>query len=371
MKNHKFNTRSKLNSGKNNSEDEDDDIKHKKNKKQKKNESGSEPSSPTIDPREIFNINDYNIQTLNDLIQLIHDLMNKMPPPKSERRKLPKKIYRLKNTLDDLIELNNMVGLTKLKQQIIDQLLYFIQDHHECVMLHTVIEGPPGTGKTTVARLMASIYSNVGIFKTSKFNIVKRDDLVGQYLGETTIKTMDTLERCKNGVMLIDEAYALGSIDNRDFFAKEAVDAINQYLTDNVDKIVCIIAGYKKELNDCFFSQNKGLRRRFPWTFTIDNFTQNELAQIFWNMIEWHEYYELDKDIDMNFIRNQIDIKYFIGNAGDLDNIFSRIRIINNRRNFGREDNFIIKKDVLEESFKSFYDLRKEYTSSIPSMMYT
>jgi hypothetical protein len=100
---------------------------------------------------------------------------------------------------------------------------------------------------------LAEIYSKLGIFKKVKFNVVKRSDLISEYLGGTTVKTLETLNRCKNGVILIDEAYSLGSNGSEDIYAKECIDTLNQYLSENVDKIICIIAGYKKELDSCFF----------------------------------------------------------------------------------------------------------------------
>jgi replication-associated recombination protein RarA len=317
-----------------------------------------------------FKIEDHKITNLSSLINLIYDLINKDQPPKRIKKKLPIKLYKLIDILDPLENLNNLIGLDKLKDQLLEQLLYFVQGNVDNVMLHTVIEGPPGTGKTTVANLMAEIYAGIGILKKNKCTIVKREDLIGQFLGETTIKTMEMLEHCKNGVMLIDEAYSLGSDDNRDSYAKEAIDCINQYLTENADKLICIIAGYKEELNRCFFSQNKGLRRRFPWTFTIESFNKIELTKIFINKIESTEDYELDEEVNEKHIESKIQKEYFIGNAGDIDNIISRAKIINSRINFGKEDNFIITKDVIDESFEKFYDTRKS-VDKVPSMMYT
>ena len=264
-----------------------------------------------------------------------------------------------------------MIGLSKLKEQLLEQLLYFVQGNNDNIMLHTVIEGPPGTGKTTVANLMSEIYSGIGILKKKKCNVIKREDLIGQFLGETTIKTMETLEYCKNGVMLIDEAYSLGSVDNRDSYAKEAIDCINQYLTENADKLICIIAGYKEELNECFFSQNKGLRRRFPWTFTIESFTKEELAQIFVNKVNDTEEYELHDDIDNKFLESKIKKEYFNGNAGDIENIISRAKIINSRVNFCKEENYILTKEIINEAFDKFYDTRVSNIKKVPFMMYT
>lgn len=323
------------------------------------------------DDSDYFKIEDYKITNLKSLIDLTYDLMNKDPPPKRIKKKLPSKLYKLIDILEPLENLNNLIGLSKLKDQLLEQLLYFVQGNNDNIMLHTVIEGPPGTGKTTVANLMSEIYSGIGILKKKKCNVIKREDLIGQFLGETTIKTMETLEYCKNGVMLIDEAYSLGSVDNRDSYAKEAIDCINQYLTENADKLICIIAGYKEELNECFFSQNKGLRRRFPWTFTIESFTKEELAQIFVNKVNDTEEYELHDEVDNKFLESKIKKEYFNGNAGDIENIISRAKIINSRVNFCKEENYILTKEIINEAFDKFYDTRITNVSKIPFMMYT
>ena len=317
-----------------------------------------------------FNIQDYTITNLDSLILLITDLINKDPPPKKLKRKLPKKLYKLIDILEPLETLNSLVGLSTLKNQLLEQLLYFVQGNYDNIMLHTVIEGPPGTGKTTVANLMAEIYAGIGILKENKCEVVKREDLIGQFLGETTIKTMETLENCLNGVMLIDEAYSLGSADNRDSYAKEALDCINQFLTENADSLICIIAGYKQELDLCFFSQNKGLRRRFPWTFTIEDFKTVELAQIFINKIEDTENYELDDNIDISFLESLIKKDHMSGNAGDINSIISRAKIINSRINFGKENDYILTQAVIKEAFDKFYETRQS-TNTVPFMMYT
>jgi len=324
-----------------------------------------------IEKQDYFKIEEHTITDLKSLIDLIYDLMNKAHPPKCIKKNLPTKLYKLIDIIKPLENLNKLIGLQKLKDQLLEQLLYFVQGHNDHIMLHTVIEGAPGTGKTTVANLMAEIYSGIGILKRNKFTVIKREDLIGQYLGETTIKTMNMLKKCINGVILIDEAYSLGSEDGRDSYAKEAIDCINQFLTENMDKIVCIIAGYREELNLCFFSQNKGLRRRFPWTFTIDNFTQEELAEIFINKVLYTNEYELDKDINNKYIESKIKKEYFNGNAGDIENILSRIKIINSRVNFCRENSFIITKTIIDEAFTKFYDTRIINTSNPPFMMYT
>lgn len=337
----------------------------------KYNESDNESDNERDNEGNYFKIEEYNITDLNSLIKLTYDLMNKDVPPKRLKTQLPKKLYKLIEIIEPLEKLNSLIGLSKLKEQLLDQLLYFVQGNNDEIMLHTVIEGPPGTGKTTVANLMAKIYAGIGILKKNKCTVVKREDLIGQFLGETTLKTMATLEKCKNGVMLIDEAYSLGSPDNRDSYAKEAIDCINQYLTENADKLICIIAGYREELNTCFFSQNKGLRRRFPWTFTIDDFNKTELAKIFINKVNDTNNYKFEEDIDTKYIETRIKIDHFHGNAGDIENIISRAKIIHSRENFCKKNNFILSKKTINDAFENFYFIREKITDKPPFMMYS
>ena len=322
------------------------------------------------DDEDFFKIEDHKIVDLQSLINMIEDYIKKPNPPRKIRKNYPPRFDKLPDILEHLYELNDMIGLTNLKQQIMDQVLFFIQGIDQDIMLHTVIEGPPGTGKTTVANIMAHIYADIGILKKRKFRLVKREDLIGQYLGETTIKTADVLHSCKNGVMLIDEAYSLGSGEKGDSYAKEAIDAINQFLTENADKFICIIAGYKKELNDCFFSQNPGLRRRFPWTFTIENFNEKELSQIFFKMIESRDFETsaCENEIEKLFLLNK---QYFDGNGGDVDNLIAKIIIVNVRNNFGKKNDYLLSVSDIEEGMKIFINTKQNIIIPPPFGMYT
>jgi SpoVK/Ycf46/Vps4 family AAA+-type ATPase len=316
---------------------------------------------------EIFDITKYNLNTLENLIEMIGDYSQKKLPSKKHRQNYPSKMSVLPDILEDLIELNNMIGMKKLKAQIIDQILFFIHDTKETMMLHTVLEGPPGTGKTTVSEILAKIYSKLGIFKKVKFNVAKRADLISEYLGGTTIKTLETLNRCKNGVILIDEAYSLGSSSGtEDIYAKECVDTLNQYLSENVDKIICIIAGYKHELNKCFFSLNPGLRRRFPWTFTIENYNSEELTSIYYKIIsekEWETTCE-KKDI-INLINKNLHL--FDGNGGDINSIVEKAMIISVRNNFGKYNLYTIELKDFEEALDIFVTTKTNHLNlSLP-----
>ena len=319
-------------------------------------------------PDDEFNINEYTITDLNSLINMVEDYMIK-PCSKKTIRQLPKKFKHLTNILDELYELNSLIGLRMLKQQLIDQILFFVKEIDESIMMHTVIYGPPGTGKTSVARIMAKIYAGLGILKKNKFREIKREDLIGQYLGETTIKTMETLEECKNGVMFIDEAYSLGDDSKGDSYSKEAIDAINQYLTEHSHDLICIIAGYKNELEYCFFSKNPGLKRRFPWTFSINEFGVEELMNVLKVKIEYSDW---DYEDSFDKVRTLItqNKQYLTGNGGDIENILGKAKIINVRKNFLNNYKILTQDDIID-SINQFLLTRKETTNEPPYGMYT
>ena len=152
-------------------------------------------------------------------------------------------------------------------------------------------------------RFQWNIYSSLGWLSKGGVFTPKRSDLVGRYLGETADKTQKYLEKCKGSVCFIDEVYSLGSKDEgRDSFAKEAVDTLNQFLSEEAHDFVCIIAGYEKDVQICFFEQNQGLDRRFPWRFTISPYKSDELKEIFKLQVEtkgWNiaENVKLEKDL--------------------------------------------------------------------------
>ena len=317
-----------------------------------------------------FDITEYKLNTLDSLILMIDDYDKKQLPKKRLRKYYPSKMNLLPDILDELKELNKMVGMGKLKIQLLEQILFFIQDLDEKIMLHTVLEGPPGTGKTTVADILSRVYSKIGIFKKVKFNVLKRPDLISEYLGGTTIKTSKALKRCKGGVVLIDEAYSIGSASGEDIYAKECIDTINQYLTEHYDEIICIIAGYKQELDKCFFSINPGLRRRFPWTFTIDNYTTKELSEIFYKEIEekeWETSCKKDDIIDIISKKHNL----FTGNGGDIKSILEKAMIHNCKKNFGKEPNFTIDIDDFKHAIQVFVDNKNDKMNGPPRGMYT
>ena len=157
-------------------------------------------------------------------IDSIDSLLEEMHKRKKRKQQVDMKKEYCIDWLPTLSKLNRMVGMSKLKKNIINQVLYYIQglNGYNDGMMHTVIEGSPGTGKTEVARIVGEIYRKLDFLSNDGFRIAKRDDFVAGYLGQTAIKTQKLLENCYGGVLFIDEAYSLGNPEGRDSFAKEA-----------------------------------------------------------------------------------------------------------------------------------------------------
>ena len=240
-------------------------------------------------------------------------------------------------TLNKLVEplekLQKMIGMDGVKETIVNLILYNIQNFEKknSSMLHTIIEGSPGTGKTEVAKIIADLYLKMGILKNDKFKSVKRNDLVGQYLGHTANKTQEVINSVKGGVLFIDEAYSLGNPEGRDSYSKECIDIINQNLSESKCDFVCIIAGYPDALKKSFFSYNEGLERRFPYRFKIKDYDEEELQKIFVKIVKENEWKFKDEFIPPVefFLKNKNYFRYF---GGDLENFFNSCRIAHARR---------------------------------------
>jgi len=192
---------------------------------------------------------------------------------------------RLSEIFPHMVELNNLIGMKSLKDKILQQILYFVQDLHGNDLLHSVLLGAPGTGKTTVGRILGKIYRDIGILSKGHLIFGERVNFVGDVLGQTSTKTHKFLQKCIGNVLFIDEAYSFGSndpnSDNVDSYAKEAIDALNKFLSEHSGDFICIIAGYEDSLRRSFFAHNEGLYRRFPWKFYMDTYDSKDLCDIF------------------------------------------------------------------------------------------
>jgi len=299
---------------------------------------------------------DVEIKDIDDLIKIIEE------NPVDESIDYNINIESLHKIKPYLNRLKNMIGMNSIKKNILDQILYFIQDFHvggkgtsRGDYLHTVIYGPPGTGKTHVAKIIGKIFSKLGILKKGVFKKVTRSDLVAGYLGQTALKTKDVINECLDGVLFIDEAYSLGNAEKKDSFSKECIDTLCEALSSHKENLMVIIAGYETELNDCFFNFNKGLDSRFTWRFKIDDYTGSDLYKIFLKKITDYEWKFDDSLKEIWFVKH---LPYFTFFGRDMEVLFSKTKISHSRRVFGKsveEKKTIIMKDV-EKGFDMFMD---------------
>jgi SpoVK/Ycf46/Vps4 family AAA+-type ATPase len=318
--------------------------KWKEGKKEKENNKNEEPF---VEIKETINIEE-EINNISDLLRIINTY--KYDPS----IKYNINMKALHNIKEPLIELNNMIGLADLKTNIVDQILYFAQDLHKGTgdFMHTVIYGPPGTGKTEAAKIMGKIYSKLGVLKKGTFKKVTRSDLIAGYLGQTALKTQDVIKEALGGVLFIDEAYSLGNSEKRDSFAKECIDTLCEALSDNKENLMVIIAGYEKELKDCFFSFNQGLDSRFTWRFKTDDYKAEDLYNIFIkkvNDIGWE--INTESKISVEWFKKNKDYFKFYGR--DIETLLSKCKIAHSKRVFTRPETDK-KKLILKDLEKGF-----------------
>jgi len=259
-----------------------------------------------------------------------------------------------------LTALNNMIGMNDIKQDMVDHILFRIQhfDNYNQMMMHTVIEGPPGTGKTEVAKIIGRIYLAMGILRNNKFVKATRSQLIAGYLGQTAIATQKIIDSATGGVLFIDEVYSLGNVEKRDSFSKECIDTINENLTTKKTDFICIIAGYKEDIQDCFFAYNAGLERRFPIRFHIEEYNAGDLFLIFKKKVE-ENMWLLDETVTLAFFEtNYANFRFF---GGDMELLFNSCKRCHSRRIFATGDEKkVLKKTDLEKGYESFMNHKKK-----------
>ncbi len=248
--------------------------------------------------------------------------------------------------LEDLQkELDGYIGLTAVKQEV-RNLIDLVKIHQlreknglpvTELSLHMVFSGSPGTGKTTIARLMARIFHSLGILSKGQLVEVDRSGLVAGYVGQTALKTKKAVEKALGGVLFIDEAYALNGSSGNDF-GQEAIDTILKAMEDHRDDLVVIAAGYD-DLMDRFIHSNPGLESRFNRFLHFEDYTPEELLSIFKMRCE-KSCYQLAEDAAgpvRDFLQEENRDPESFGNARGVRNIFERILICQANRLAGQE----------------------------------
>ena len=402
---------------KNNDIDTDDDLDIPKKIPKISNDAEAKKSTIKLKVPIPKIILDQKVETLDDLIAL-----GKLYDPSKEYNINLKKVHKI---LPSLEKLKNVIGMKTVKDSLVGRIIFFLNefDPENKDMLHTVIQGPPGVGKTTLGKIIGELYYYLDIIKPEqkpkpevqnikmnvrnlkaldkllnieldkymnrkvidldddddcdecddkececpdctkareksnisnepfKFKIVKRSDLIAGYLGQSAIKCQKVIDSCQGGVLFIDEAYSLGNPEGRDSFSKEVIDTLNQNLSEQKCNFLCIIAGYKESLDTCFFAYNDGLRRRFPFVYTIEKYTGEELCEIFKKLIDTLGW--TSTDINEKFFVDNYD--YFNNMGGDMETLLFMTKIEHGKRViFKPLDKKKISMEDITNAFKQF-----------------
>jgi SpoVK/Ycf46/Vps4 family AAA+-type ATPase len=232
---------------------------------------------------------------------------------------------------DEVIkELDQLIGLGSIKQKIHEysDYLRFVAlrrekgfEESDKINLHAVFKGNPGTGKTTVARLLGKIYKELGLLKKGHVHEVDRGDLVAEFIGQTAPKTKEAIKKAKDGILFIDEAYSLArkDEDSKDF-GREAIEVLLKELSDAND-IAIVVAGYPEEM-DIFLESNPGLKSRFNMYYDFADYVPQELSQI-------AEFAAGKKGVRFTDAAKDVLYKYLVDKYRDRDKFFGNARMVN------------------------------------------
>ena len=261
-------------------------------------------------------------------------------------------------SLTDLLEeLNNLIGLKNVKSKVNDLIIYQkVQKMREKEglnavksTLHLSFTGNPGTGKTTVARIIGRIYKQLGLLSKGHFIEVSRTDLIAGYQGQTALKVKNVIEKAKGGVLFIDEAYSITENEQSDSYGRECITELTKALEDYRNDLVVIVAGYSEPMKN-FFSSNPGLKSRFNTFIEFEDYNTKELLEILISMCKNNDYDLTEKaKIKLNdFFETELENKKenfsngrMVRNVYD-DLVMNHARRVVNIENITKEDLLLI-----------------------------
>ncbi|VDY72062.1 AAA family ATPase [Streptococcus sanguinis] len=194
-------------------------------------------------------------------------------------------------------DLKSLIGLENVKKEIEDLVIFNkVQQTREKLGLkktnrtmHMAFLGNPGTGKTTVARIVGHMYRTLGILSKGHFIEASRTDLIAEYQGQTALKVKRLIQKAKGGVLFIDEAYSITDNDKSDSYGRECLTELTKALEDYRDDLVVIVAGYENPMKK-FFESNPGLKSRFNYFITFEDYTVNQMFDIFLSYCQKEDY---------------------------------------------------------------------------------
>lgn len=309
-----------------------------------------------VGPKDVLSAVENGEMSAIDAFRLLREMDNTASPQASTESNIHQRIEEI------LKELDGLIGLKEVKK-LVREIYAFIEIQKrrekerlitDPLVLHMIFKGNPGTGKTTVARILGKVFREIGVLTRGHLIEVERADLVGEYIGHTAQKTREQLKKAYGGILFIDEAYSLARGGEKDF-GKEAIDCMVKAMEDHKDELILILAGYQKEM-ESFIQTNPGLRSRFPIHINFPDYHKPELLQIAEQMCAKRQYQLTAeaKDTLLKLLNPPLENPESFGNARTVRNIIEKairrqaVRLVA-KKSTTREDLILIEPEDLTE----------------------
>ena len=275
--------------------------------------------------------------------------------------------YQLLHCLPALRKLQDMVGLSEVKQQIVDLVLYIAtRYHHRGDYLHSLVVGPPGVGKSTIIDILAELLTKLRICTRGHVIHAKADELISKWVGDTAQSVVRVFDEADGGILVIDEAYQLGGATNggpddkerRNSHAVECLNMFNQLLSERRHRVICVLAGYEDLIEQNVFSVNPGLKTRFAYTFRLAPYSDDELFQIL-TRVAVTSNWSVDRGCTDIIKKNY---KRFKGQGRDIEHVFRecRIRIAVRSWRLNSFQPMVVTPELLEEAMKKLPEVKDD-----------
>lgn len=286
----------------------------------------------------------------------------------SAKKQNESNVLRAKKVEEIIRDLDSLVGLHFIKKLILEIQAYVeIQKRREKenllsepMVLHMIFKGNPGTGKTTVARIIGRLFKEMDVLEKGHVIEVERADLVGEYIGHTAHKTREQIKKALGGILFIDEAYSLARGGEKDF-GKESIDTMVKNMEEYKENLIIILAGYKQEMN-WFMETNPGLRSRFPIHFDFPDYTPTELLAISEIMLTKRQYQlsgEAKQELESYLTSIMFTRHEHSGNARFVRNLIEKairqqaLRLVNTAQ-VSRNDLILINKEDMQQAIDEY-----------------